>query len=66
MKIFIRYLANIFKRLSLNVNKQLSVIGQLISCDVTLQAVEASRDLVVKSGAFLILYFCISIVFGYL
>ena len=65
MKIFIRYLASIFKRLSLNVSKQFSVIGQLI-CDVTLQAVEASRDLVGKSDVLLTLYFCISIVFGYL
>ena len=31
MKIFIRHLASIFKRLSLNVSKQFSVIDQLVA-----------------------------------
>ena len=55
MKIFIRYLASIFKRLSSNASKK-GLCDWPVSYDVTLQAVEASRDLVVKSDALLTLF----------
>ena len=54
----------IFKRVSINIRKQLC--DWFVSCDVMLQAVEASRELVVKSDAILTLHFCISIVQDYL
>ena len=47
-------------------HKKTNLCDWSVSCDVMLQAVEASRDLVVKSDALLTLHFCISIVFGYL
>ena len=56
---------SIFKRLSINIRKQLSCDWS-VGCDVMLQAVETSHDLVVKSDALLILTFGTSIIQGYI
>ena len=47
-------------------HKKTTLCDLSVSCNVMLQAVEASRDFVVKSDALLTLHFCISIVLGYL
>ena len=47
-------------------HKKTTLCDWSINCDAVLQAVEASRDLVVKSDALLTLNFCISDVQSYL
>ena len=56
---------SIFKRLSMNIRKQLSEIG-LLNATSCFKPLKRSRDLVVKSDALLAFHFSISIVFGYL
>ena len=58
-------IVSIFKRLSINIGKHFSVIGQLVAMSC-FKPLKRSRDLVVKSASILTFLFCISIVFGYL
>ena len=47
-------------------HKKTTLCDLFVSCDIMLQAVEALRDLLVKSDALLTLHFCVSIIQGYL